>query len=381
MISSTAPSHQGTTALPGNAKGPYTVVFASNQRGVLPLSMALWSLVDTAAPSTVYDIQILSDGIEEGRLEELREVVAKVSPRHSVSWINMTPILDEHIKSDFGMANSGNEKVNGEFVNILLPRSAWSRIFISELLPDVKRVLYADIDVLVCGDCSPLFEVDMHGAALGAVYEIPSSPDSPFNDKFNIPVEYPGYFNSGILVMDLEVFRRENHYQRILDCAVQYRGKLVAADQDVLNAALYPSVYRLHPRWNWNDGATRRILQGNPDAPLWRAIEPKEAIEASYYPGILHFIGPHKPWRYNHRFMRKRYEDAIRRSGLPGFLPIPGWNLKDFFKRLMYAPMYMLVRMKMKRLAKKFGITPELTVETWGVAEDVAKQGWPCHKK
>ena len=168
-----------------------TVVFASNEKGVLPLSLALWSLLKKAADNTVYDVRILSDDVSEESQQRLIEIGRSISPRHSISFINMKPILLERVKDEYAL---------------YLPRSAWSRIFVPELMPEVKRALYVDIDILFCDDCSELFTLDMQGAAVGCVYEAPSSVGSFFNEPFDIPVEYPGYFNSGVLLMDLDIF-------------------------------------------------------------------------------------------------------------------------------------------------------------------------------
>lgn len=339
-----------------------TVVFASNEKGVLPLSLALWSLLKKAAPSTVYDVRILSEGISEASQQRLKEIGAAVSARHTVSFINMEPILREQVRDEYAR---------------YLPKSTWSRIFVPELMPEVHRALYVDIDVLFCDDCSELFTLDMQGSAVGCVYETPSSPDSFFNETFDIPVSYPGYFNSGVLLMDLDLFRSENLSAQILEAAAKYSDKLKAQDQDALNAALYDRCFRLHPRWNWNDGNTRRFSKCNARARMWRAFEPREVVEASLFPGILHFIGPHKPWRYNHRIMRGVYEEAIRESGLPGFLPIPGWNFRTWLNRILYAPMYARTLRRIRKLAQKWGIDRAPAAGTWGRASDCARRGWP----
>ncbi len=341
---------------------PYTIVFASNEKGVLPLSLALWSLLKRASDTTTYDVYILSDGISPESQKRLQDISAGIHARHQLNFVDAGPVLDEKIEEKYAF---------------YLPRSAWARIFIPDLIPHATRALYVDIDILVCDDCAPLFEVDMQGAAIGAVYESASSEENRANQRLDIPVNYPGYFNSGVLLMDLEVFRRDHLSERVMQFAADYSDKLEAKDQDALNAALYQRVFRLHPRWNWHDGHTRRFLKANPDNRMWKSYEPREVVEASLYPGILHFIGFHKPWNYNHRIMRKKYEDAIRESGLPGFFPIPGWNFKTWLTRILYAPMYALTWLKIQRLAKKWGVTNEPKVTTWGVAEDISRKGWP----
>lgn len=326
-----------------NSETPaYTIVFASNEKGVLPLSLALWSLLTKAGDSTTYDVCVLSDGITPESETRLQKIAAGIHPRHRLSFIDAEPVLNEKIERKY---------------SFYLPRSAWSRIFIPDLIPYANRALYVDIDILVCDDCAALFELDMQGAALGVVYESASYEGCEINKRLDIPVSCPGYFNSGVLLMNLEVFRRNNLSEHIMNIAAQYSDKLVAMDQDALNAALYDRVIRLHPRWNWHDRHTRLALMSNPSAPLWRANTPREVVEASLYPGIIHFIGFHKPWNYTNRLMQSTYEKAIRESGLPGFLPLPGWSFMTWLKRILYAPVYALTWRKIRRLAKKWNIS------------------------
>lgn len=347
---------------------PFTIVFASNNSGVVPLSMALWSLLRHAAAETVYDVRILSDGIEESEQARLRNIAREISPRHGLSFIEMETLFGEM------------EKRWGDIINqqTAWPRSAWARIAIPDLMPEVQRVLYLDIDILVCDDCSGLFTTDMQGAALGAVYEHVSSPSSFFNNTFDIPLSYPGYFNSGVLVMDLDVFRRENLGDRVMQAAIRYRDKLTMPDQDALNAALYDRVFRLHPRWNWNDVTTRRFMNYSENSSkLCRAAEPLEVVEASLYPGIIHYAGRFKPWKPNYHIMLRHYEEAVRESGLPGFHLRKGWSLKIKLKNWLYKPLDALLWHKIRRIARKHGIGPAPRVSTWGLSSRLAESGWP----
>lgn len=341
----------------------YTVVFASNERGVLPLTVAAFSLVDSARETTTYDIVILSEGICEKSQESIVESIKRVSPRHSVRFFEMSSLYEKQQELD---------KVCGHW-----PKSAWARIFIADLLPDVDRVLYLDIDMLICEDCTELFTMDMQGAAVGAVYESISSKNNNYNDKLNIPKQYQGYFNSGTLLMDLNVFRRDKLASKILNFANQYKEHLDYPDQDCLNGALYDNVIRLHPRWNWNDITTRRVMNHLPNTnTLIRASTYKEIIEASVYPAIIHFFGGAKPWKYNYRIMRNRYEAALKKSGVAGYNLHDGWSFKIFLNRIFYPVIYAMVWHRVRKMRKYFNITEPPPASTWGHSRDIATKGW-----
>lgn len=312
------------------------VAFASNANGILPLKVAMWSVLESAAPETVCNIYVLSDGIPGDMQEQVRAMAGKAGGRHRITFIAVEDIIPENLK--------GASR---------LPRTSWARIFLPKLLPDVHRILYLDIDTLTCTDLRQLMEMDMKGAAIGAVIEYASHAGSDFNERLDIPQSCPGYFNAGVLLMDLDTFRREDFIPMLLDFAERYKDVLTGIDQDTLNGVLWSRTIHLHPRWNWHDGLTRRILKNKLSAPIWQGNSPLHSVEAALAPAILHFQGPHKPWHYNHLPERKRYEECMRRAGLEGAFPLPGFNLKDAIKRIVYIPIYMLTRHRIARLARR----------------------------
>lgn len=337
---------------------PCTIVYASDTRGMLPLSAALWSLAEHAAPGTQYDIYLLSDGIPPTQQEQLRQLLHRRSDRHTLHVVDVTDKLPEDLVLGEQWVFKDGERVRPQTAR-QWPRVAWSRIFLPDLLPHVHRALYLDIDTLICDDLQSLFSLNMQGAAVGVVLEHESHPNSHFNERLDIPQKCPGYFNSGVLLMDLDVFRRDQLTPCIMNYARSHAAMLTSPDQDALNGALCNRLYRLHPRWNWHDGLTRLILKANPKARLWRGHTPQQSLEAALRPGILHYQGRHKPWKYNHRLERQRYEQTLLRAGLITHLPLPGWNFPDFLKHLFYAPLYALTWKRIQRLAQQFGISPQ----------------------
>lgn len=317
----------------------HTVAFASNERGTYPLCAAAWSVVENAAPDSCYDICILSDGISEESKQKLSALIAKAGERHSIRFIDAQTIVPEDVLTFEEW-----------------PKIAWARIFLADVLPDVDRVLYLDIDTLVCSDLRALFDIDMGDAALGVVLEHESHVDSHFNERLNIPQHCLGYFNSGVLLMNLEIFRRDDLVSKVMAYANQYRASLVCPDQDALNGALCDRLIQLHPRWNWHDGLTRRIIKANPKDLLWRGNSPKSSIEAALWPGILHYQGSNKPWRYNHRIEGARYEASLRRAGLLNTKRLPGFSWGGCIMRNVYNCIYTLTWRRIRKLGQKFQV-------------------------
>ncbi|MGH8494474.1 MAG: glycosyltransferase family 8 protein [Moraxellaceae bacterium] len=316
----------------------FAVVFSSDDRGVQPLGVALFSLLDAAALGTVYKIFILSNGITEANQARLRGLAAGRNVRHSVIFVDVSEL----------------EVMRGLPSNARWPIATWARIFIPDLLPDEHGVvLYADIDLLFCRDLTELFHTPLEGKAIGVVLEHVSHEGSHFNERLAIPQTAPGYFNAGVMLMDLEIFRRQDLVRHILAYADANREKLTCLDQDALNGALAENLQRLHPKWNWHDGLTRQLLRRSLHSKSVRGSSLQQAVEAALHPGILHYQGPNKPWHYSYRLERKRYEAAMQASGF-GIYPLPGRSFMKWLKRRVYAPIYWLTWLQILRFDRHF---------------------------
>lgn len=317
-------------------KNEFAVVLASDNRGILPLSVTVYSLLSTALPETFYRVYILSDGIDADNRARVEQLVAPFDCR--LEFIDIAGILEEH---DFPSTDQW-------------PVPAWGRVFIPDLLAqETGNILYLDIDVLVCRDLTELFRTDLTGRAVGVVFENFSKPGSHFNERLDMPLTCTGYFNSGVLLMNVDFFREHGLVRAVLDYAVSHRAQLTCPDQDALNGALCAWTAPLHPRWNWHDGLTRRILKNDPREQFWRGVTPRQAVEAALDPGILHYQGVHKPWRYNWRYEGARYEQVMRAAGLLTG-PLPGRTLAAVLKKHLYKPVYQLTRNKILELRERF---------------------------
>lgn len=186
----------------------------------------------------------------------------------------------------------------------------WLRFFLPELLPDVDRVIYLDSDTMVCAALRPLWETDLGELPLGAVANVVEPGARPH--VADLGVAYPGgFFNSGVLLLDLERMRTEAATDDLLRVAKEDRETLLWPDQDALNKVFARRWLALHPRWNVQNSFWS-----------WRkwASEVFDAAvldEATRSPAIRHFEGPNlsKPWHYLCPHPgRHAYRDVMQRT-------------------------------------------------------------------
>ena len=165
----------------------------------------------------------------------------------------------------------------------------WYRLFLPELLADVERVLYLDVDTLALAPLEPLWRTDLSGHWVGAVTNVfePWSAGRPAE----LGLAPDAYFNSGVLLLNLAEMRRDGRGEA-LRAVVRERGdELLWPDQDALNLVLGERRLALHPRWNCMNSVMSFAWSDE--------VFGEEAVrEARDRPGIRHFEGPddNKPW-------------------------------------------------------------------------------------
>lgn len=184
--------------------------------------------------------------------------------------------------------------------------SAWYRILLPNILPDLNRVLYLDSDLLILKSLRPLWEYDLgQNACLAAVTQ-PTLPSMlpRLQSTLGLP-DAKSYFNSGVMVLDLDRIRQGNFIDEVLAFIDERRGPMPWADQDPLNAVLHERCVALAPRWNAMTPIYHHSARKLP-------FTLQEVREAKSDPAIVHFIGPFKPWHYRTRHpYRKRYFEYL----------------------------------------------------------------------
>lgn len=119
------------------------------------------------------------------------------------------------------------------------------RLLASEILTDdIKRILYLDIDLIINGNLEELYQTKFRGKYFVACED---TNHSMINEEvygiLDIPMHYP-YFNSGVLLMNLERLRETNELERIhkyMSGDWAEKNKYFH-DQNVLNALYYGKV-------------------------------------------------------------------------------------------------------------------------------------------
>lgn len=166
------------------------------------------------------------------------------------------------------------------------PPEIYVRFWVGDYYPaDVDRVIYLDGDMIVNGSIEPLLSLQMDENVLAAV-QIPGS-DRP--EKLGYDPKY-GYFNSGVMVINLRRWRAINAKEILLEKAYCMKVKLSDPDQDVLNACFYDQYLPLDYVWNAISPFFREVNH--------LALPKDEIARVAQNARIVHFNGMAKPWHY-----------------------------------------------------------------------------------
>lgn len=220
-----------------NRPNEIPVFFASDDNYIPCLAVAIHSLEKNASKKNNYKLIILHSGMSEKGKKEIKE------------------FEQENIKIDFkDISNIENDLKDDLALRLrdYYSSTIYYRIFIGSLFPEYHKAVYIDSDVVLLDDIANLYNTDLEGNIIGAI------PDGVVHDskklqdyvEVNDGVENKKYFNSGVLVIDLDKFRETRVEERFVRILTKYNCDTIAPDQDYLNILCKDKVKYLPLSWD-----------------------------------------------------------------------------------------------------------------------------------
>ncbi len=169
------------------------------------------------------------------------------------------------------------------------PPAMYFRLLCGQVLPaDVHRVIYLDPDIIVINDITPLWELDLQGNMLAAAAHrgVTKLVDNVNQLRLGTTTSY---FNSGVLVIDVDQAREKIHLSDITAAIEAYHDYLILPDQDVLNFLYGEAILEIDEEvWNYD---TRKYL-----VYQTRTLSKHDIHWVMRHTRILHYCGTPKPW-------------------------------------------------------------------------------------
>lgn len=244
-------------------------------------------------------------------LKEIENELERSYPNSSVEFIYYDDSKLSHVKPKFHVS-----------------RAAYVKIYLPEILSDWSKCIFLDSDLLIRKDIRILWENALKsnsGKEVAAVW-------NPGYNKDNAVMGLKltdRTFNSGVLVMDLDLMRKNKSSLKLEDFIKNYNHLTVLNDQAAFNAVYKNSWEDIPLEWN-----AQFLLY------LRRAkkigVEKKELKKIRKEPAVLHFTTSSKPWKYRsmHPFKAEflKYFNSIEGSKYLGKI-----TLLDTIKRFREA--------------------------------------------
>ena len=238
------------------ADGNIPVVMNSDE-GYLPYVMVTLDSMMANSKRGHLDVYILHDGMPQDVQDAFVSLSRGYEGRHSVRFVSVSGVC--------ARMEVGSVSIRGA-----CSKTASFRIIAPLVIPQVKRAIYLDGDVVVRADVADLFDTDLgDGAWLAAAVDSGACLNRDVIEGYAAWgtehgfSDWTRYVNSGVMLMDYERLRASGALDRIAKLSAS--NKLYFADQDAINFTCNGHIRLLDPRWNVQLGGAHLEVGAAPE--------------------------------------------------------------------------------------------------------------------
>jgi lipopolysaccharide biosynthesis glycosyltransferase len=246
------------------------LVFSIDDQYVMPFQVLFHSLHKTESLLDNPPIYVLHEkNLSVESIATLREFLRKYG--QEVIFVDTT----SHVPDDLPFSEKDH-----------VSKATFYRLFVAEFLPpQITSALYVDSDTLVVRSIRELLHIELT-SPVATVDHL-----SPYDQLRMWGWSGGGYFQAGVILIDLNYWRTNNCTKMFVDIMKTQRHRIQWWDQDILNIAFANNWQRLDIWFNVCQSAM--------------AIVPNEVTKNNAR--LLHFDGSHKPWLQS---VQRPYKDA-----------------------------------------------------------------------
>ena len=297
------------------------LVCGSDDNYAIHMAAMLTSVLENWDNARSLETYIFDGGIGVAKKKKINEIIEGRKKKNTeVNWVHPD------------ISSVDDLRVVGH-----VTQAAFLRLLIPKYLPrEVSKAIYLDCDLIVENSISTLWdEVCLDGVSHAATQDLSvpyvSDPRGvQLYEERGLSPDAP-YFNSGVLVMNLEWWREHEVPKRVFDYVRSRSESMVFNDQDALNYVLAENWKPLDRRWNVSPKV--KNYEAWDDTPFKEAV--REEIDVLQRdPYIIHYIGGDKPWMYGVEVpWQERYFHYLRESGwFDNEWAWKYWRLKEAWK-------------------------------------------------
>ena len=164
---------------------------------------------------------------------------------------------------------------------------SFCKLLLGKLLPaEINRVLYLDSDTIIQQNLKELYDIDMGNCVVAAVKDFLSEQYFEFFDLGKEDV----YCNSGVLLVDLNNWRREQIDQRVSDYLKEKQGRVFFSEQTAVNVVCRGKIKVIDLKYNLTTiPAYLSISEIEALRKPFNAYDEQEIERAKREPAIIHY--------------------------------------------------------------------------------------------
>lgn len=212
-----------------------TIVTVCDNNFTMLLAVLLRSIEENHHTPERVVVYVVENGMSKLNREKLEGSI--VGDMLSLKWLKLKDVLP-HNKVPFDSTT--------------YPLNIYVRLFIPHFLPvSVKRAIYLDVDMVVLTDISKLWYLDIGDKTIAVAPEPNGYVGDNIKNFEELGLPPKGrYFNSGLILFNMERWRENGTTESVLSVIRNNRNFVFYPDQYGLNVALANDWLSLDPRWN-----------------------------------------------------------------------------------------------------------------------------------
>ncbi len=217
-----------------------SIVVASDNFYAILIAALLKSIDFHHKTSEHIDFHIIDDGISSKFKKQLETIVDPT--RITLKWHPSKSIIPAEVV--IPIDNSG------------FPLTTYLRVFSPNVIDsDVERLLYLDVDIILRDDISKLWNMPIGDYIVGAIQDVGKTADCEWGGIPNYKElgldPKTKYFNAGVLLINPQLWRKNNISNEIISALVKYKKDVRLGDQYGLNVVLANRWFEIDAKWNW----------------------------------------------------------------------------------------------------------------------------------
>ena len=262
------------------------ILYTLNDKFVPQVAAAITSLCENNKKIKEINFYLMSLGISDQNKRKLKKYV-KEKYKRDVIYIELNNLKDYF---DFDFDTMGWNPI------------VLARLLLDELLPKkIERILYLDGDTIVRGNLEDLWNTKMKDKSIAASIE----PTIDRRRKNDLDLAGCPYFNAGVLLVDMNNWRKNKTGKEIIDFYKEHNGRLFANDQDAINGSQKNKIKIISPKYNFYNIFYQYPYNFLSKLCDYEYISYEIYKDAKENPAIIHYLGEERPWRIGNKHKYK----------------------------------------------------------------------------